>query len=365
MRVSDPLASTIGHADVTDSPPGGTAMFRPCSVLLLLLGLASAGAAQAPNTTAWTFAFGGFTIYGHTDYTPTLVLLPRIVYDTARGVDSARVVDSVQVANKSAGFAAGLSRWPADFYCGGPTSATMQPLEPRALLGRIQLAARCDVRLVIVPPRRFLTTNGQTAGVFSVDSAKRLMDRYAAVLPADTLRKYRATILGLNLGDDYGCTNCWGGKAITRAQIAEWAAYARAKLPGLPLGVRVTPDWVAAYPPLAPLLDYTWAQYHTRKGEPRTFYDKAATIARQLGLRVVMGVNVENCYGTGSIPCTAADLVRFGTMAVSHPASCAFINWRYDEATWQRAEIREAWEELLAVARKRKAEECRRVGGGA
>jgi hypothetical protein len=270
------------------------------------------------------------------------------------------VVDSVRAAAKShAGFAAGLIRWPSDFYCGGPTSAAMQPLEPRALLGRIQLAARCGVRLVIVPPRRLLTTNRQTAGVFSGDSAKRLIDQYAEVLPGDTLRKYRATILGLNLGDDYGCTSCWGGTVITQAQIADWAAYARAKLPGLPLGVRKTPDWVAAYPALAPLLDYTWAQYLTRNGDPQAYYDKAATIARSLGLRVVMGVNVEDCYGVGTSACSAADLVRFGTIAVSHPASCAFINWRYNEATWQRAEIREAWDGLLALARGRGAEECR------
>ena len=339
-------------------------MSRSCSALLLLLGLASSGAAQAPNTAAWTLAISDFTIYGHTTYTPTLILLPRIVYDTARGVDSARVVDSVRAAaKKAAGFAAGLSRWPADFYCSGPASAAMQSLDPKAVLSRIQLAARCGIRLVIVPPRRLLTTNGQTAGVFSVDSAKRLMDRYAAVLPADTLRKYRATILGLNLADDYGCTHCWGGTTITQAQIAAWAAYARAKLPGIPLGVRKTPDWVAAYPALAPLLDYAWAQYHTRNGDPQAYYDNAATIAQRLGLRMVMGLNVEDCHGVGTDPCTAADLARFGTMAVSHPASCAFIGWRYDEARWQRAEIREAWDGLLAVARGRVAEECRRVGG--
>jgi len=338
-------------------------MFRPYSALLLVLGLASPGAAQAPGTTAWTLDLGDFTVYGHTIYSPTQVLLPRIVYDTARGVDSARVVDSVRAAaKKRPGFAAGLSAGPADFYCSGPTSAAMQPLEPQAVLSRIQLAARCGVRLVIVPPRRFLTTSGQKVGIFSVDSATRLMDRYAAVLPADTLRKYRATILGFNLGDDYGCVACWGGTAITQAQIAGWAAYARAKLPGVPLGVRVTPDWVASHPPLAPLLDYAWAQYHTRKGDPQEYYDKAATIARRLGLRVVMGVNVHDCHGVETTPCSAADLVRFGTMAVSHPASCAFINWRYDEATWQRAEIREVWEGLLRVARGRGAAECRRVG---
>ncbi|CAN5858920.1 hypothetical protein BH24GEM1_BH24GEM1_00880 [soil metagenome] len=337
-------------------------MFRPCSALLLLLGLASAGTAQAPNTTAWTLALGDYTIYGHTTYNPKIVLLPRIVYDTAHGVDSARVVDSVRAAaKKAAGFAAGLSAWPTDSYCGGPVSAAMQQVDPRAPLARIQLADRCGVRLVLVPPRRLLSATGQTGGAFSVDSAKRLTDRYAAALPADTLVKYRSTILGLNLADDYGCTDCWGGRAITQAQIAEWAAYARSRLPGIPLGVRVVPEWVARDSTLAPLLDYAWAQYHTRKGDAKAYYDKAATTAQRLGLRVVMGVNVENCYGVGTDPCAAADLVRFGTMAVSHPASCAFINWRYDEETWARAEIGQAWAGLLAAAGGRGAEECRRV----
>ena len=200
-------------------------MSRPCSALLLLLGLASAGAAQAPNTAPWTLALGDFTVYGHTTYNPTVVLVPRIVYDTAHGVDSARVVDSVRAGAKtSGGFAAGLSAWPTDSYCGGPVSAAMQQVDPRAVLGRIQLAARCNIRLVLVPPRRLLTASGQTGGPFSVDSARRLTDRYAAVLPADTLRKYRATILGLNLADDYGCTDCWGGTSTSRMlhRAASW-----------------------------------------------------------------------------------------------------------------------------------------------
>lgn len=336
-------------------------MSRLCCALLLLVGLASSATAQTASTSAWTFASGEFTIFGHTIYTPRIILFPRIVYDTARGVDSARMVDSVRAAAKnSTGFAAGFSSWPAESYCAGPTSGAAQALEPRKVLSRIQLAARCGVRLVIVPPRRLFTANGLTVGAFSLESAKRLTDRYAAVLPPDTLRKYRATILGLNLADDYSCAECWGGKAITQGQIAEWAAYARSRLPGLPLGVRMTPDWVAAYPSLAPLLDYTWAQYHTRKGDQQAYYDHAARIASTLGLRVVMGVNVEDCYGVGTSACSPADLARFGKLAVSHPASCAFINWRYDQETWERAEIREAWNELLAAARGRAAEQCRR-----
>lgn len=340
-------------------------MSRPRVVLFLLLGLTGPSAAQTASPIAWTLASGDYTIFGHTSYTPTLTLMPRLVYDTAHGVDSARVVDSVAPTRSGiAGFAAGLNAWPEELYCGGLTSATVQPLDPRAVLARVQLAARCGVRLVLVVPRRLLTADGQPAGIFSVDSARRATDRYAAVLPADTLRKYRATILGLNLADDYGCTTCWGGRAITQSQIAAWAAYARTRLPGLPLGVRVEPDWVAIQPTLAPLLDYAWAQYHTRKGDAQAYYDKAASTAARLGLRVVMGVNVEDCYGVDTSACSAADLVRFGTLAVSHPASCAFLSWRYEEATWQQPDVRAAWDGLLALAKARPARECRRGEGG-
>lgn len=261
----------------------------------------------------------------------------------------------------ASGFAAGLSAWPTESYCAGPMTATGQQVAPRALLGRLRLAARCGIRVFLVPPRRLLTANGLPDGPFSVDSAKRFTDLYAALLPADTIRKYRGTILGLNLGDDYGCERCWGGRAISQEEIAEWAAYTRARLPDIPLGVRVTPDWVEKRPGLAQLLDYTWAQYATRKGEPQAYYDRAAALAQRLGLRVVMGVNVEDCYEPGgSAPCSAADLARLGTLAVSHPASCAFVNWRYRETTWAREEVREAWTGLLRLAGARVAEECRR-----
>ena len=305
-------------------------MSRILTPLLLLLALASAATAQAPGAAG----------------------------------DDLPVEDSVRARRHDGQFAIGLSAWPVGSYCSGPMSAAMQQVHPREVLRRVQLAARCGVRLVLVPPRRLLTVGREASGLFSVESAKRLTDLYAAELPPDTLRKYRSTILGFNLADDYGCTRCWGGSRITQAQIAEWAAYARTRLPGVPLGVRVVPEWVARDSTLAPLLDYAWAQYHTRKGDAKTFYDDAATTAQRLGLRVVMGVNVKDCYGVGTDPCSAADLVRYGRMALGHPASCAFINWRYDEGSYGRPEMREVWQGLVELARKRGAEECRREAGG-
>ena len=189
-------------------------MSRPCSALLLLLGLASAGVAQAPNPAPWTFALGDFTIYGHTTYNPTVILVPRRRVRHGPRAWTARAWWTACGPRRRSPSASrpASAPGPPKSYCAGPMSAAMQQVDPRALLGRIQLAARCGVRLVLVPPRRLLTANGTPRGVFSVDSAKRFTDRYAAVLPADTLRKYRATILGLNLADDYGCRGCWGGE---------------------------------------------------------------------------------------------------------------------------------------------------------
>jgi hypothetical protein len=341
-------------------------LIRFCLTLggLVLPGGSVLLAVQAPPPVAWVVTVGDSIYYGHTEYHDTVAVVERIVYDSVARRDSLRTVDSVRVAWRlPVGLAAGLSAWPAERYCDGPASGTVQPLEPRELVGRLQLAAKCGVRLVIVPPRRLLTTNGRTAGLFSVDSARRLMERYAAAAPADTISKYRPWIVGLNLGDDYACAKCWGGQPITQLQVTAWAGHARRVLPAVPLGVRVTPDWVARYPALAPLLDYAWAQYQARKGDAAKYWDGAAADAARLGLRLVMGINVEDCGGPGTAACSAAELLRLGTMAVGHPASCAFLSWRYDEGTWANVEVRAVWEGLVAVARGRGVGECGRGVG--
>jgi hypothetical protein len=185
----------------------------------------------------------------------SLVLAARITSSFPSDRDSITLTRST-TASTSTGLVAGLTGWPQDMDCAGLTSGTMQTLEPKYLLGRLQLASRCGLTLVIVPPRRRISVTGFNGGAFSVDSAKRLTDEYARILLPDTLRKYRTTILGLNLADDYACTDCWGDKGISQSQIRSWASYTRAHIPGLPLGVRVTPDWVQKDPTLAPLLDY-------------------------------------------------------------------------------------------------------------
>jgi hypothetical protein len=136
---------------------------------------------------------------------------------------------------------------------------------------------------------------------------------------------------------------------------------ARPRLPGLPLGVRITPNWVSTYATLAQYLDYAWAQYNSRQGDPQAYFDAAADGAAKLGLRVVMGLNVEDCSGGGTASCMAAELTMYGSIAATHPGSCAFISWQHVETTWASADIRAAWDTLLAAAKGRVGRECRRA----
>ena len=197
-------------------------MSRSMSVLLLVLLAATPGPtrAQSATTAGWTIASGDYTIYGHTDYTPAILVLPRLVWDTTRGLDSARVVDSVRSVQKPvlrAGLAAGLSRWPEDSTAAAPARRRCSRSSRGRCSSRLQLAARCGVRLVLVPaPPDADDERAEPRAPSRWTAPSRLTDRYAAVLPPDTLRKYRDVILGLNLADDYGCAECWGGRAISQ-----------------------------------------------------------------------------------------------------------------------------------------------------
>ena len=59
-------------------------MSRP-HIVALVLGLASPALAPAQMPPSpWTLASGDFTIFGHTDYSPTLVLIPRDEHELLR-----------------------------------------------------------------------------------------------------------------------------------------------------------------------------------------------------------------------------------------------------------------------------------------
>lgn len=256
------------------------------------------------------------------------------------------------------GLAAGFWNYPTgSAWCDGWTSGTTRPFPTSSLLGYLQDARRCNMRLFLVPPHRYLSTNGTNTGSFSLDSAKAFTDRMAKILTPDTLRKYEPWIAGFNLSDDYNSTEKWGGTPVTPAQIEAWAVYVRGKIPGLRIGVRVTPDWVTSS--LASRVDYAWAQYHTGRGEVKAYFDKAVASAKAKGLAIGLGVNVEDCAGNGSPSCTPQQIRDFMGLAVSYPEACAALGWTYEATTLAQSGMRAAWDDVLSAAKQHPDVPCR------
>jgi hypothetical protein len=255
------------------------------------------------------------------------------------------------------GLAVGMWNWPADSFCTGRVTATATGMSPSDVLKRVQKAASCGFRIVIVPPRRYITTQGTVGAPFSIDSAKKLSRAYATVLLPDTLKKYRTTILGFNLADDYGCASCWGGVTVTQSQIAAWAAYMRTLMPGLPLAVRVEPWWVEKVTNLAPLIDFTYGQYHTGKGDLATYFERVRASAARQGLKVIYGVNVKYCGGLGTSACTPTQLTTFGTAALAMP-TCAMLGWEWTGTTWTST-LRPIWATFVATGKAKSTTDCR------
>jgi hypothetical protein len=68
-------------------------MSRRYLVIALLLGPAGRAAGQAREPVTWSLPVGQFTVCGTTTYTHTIVLRPRVVFDTTQGLDSSRVAE--------------------------------------------------------------------------------------------------------------------------------------------------------------------------------------------------------------------------------------------------------------------------------
>jgi hypothetical protein len=341
------LASVIVSPVSTSLSSGGSKQFKA-------FGRDSEGDSVAVTAsftaTGGTISSTGFYTAGQTPGTYRVIAHSNGLADTA----------AVSVAGSGRALASGFWNYPSTFCNSTGVTGATQVTSTSALLGHLQTARKCNVRLVIVPGRRFITVDGTTGSPLSLDSAKAFTDRMAKVLVPDTLRKYDPWIIGFNLGDDYGCDHCWGGVKVTQSQVASWASYVRQKIPGLRIGVRVEPTWVQGST-LPELIDYAWAQYHTGKGDARTYFDKHSSLAKSLGIGLAMGVNVEDCGGNNTAPCTPTQVRTFMGMAAQYPDNCALLGWTYSSTTMEQTGMKEAWDYVLDLAAQHRDVPCKQL----
>lgn len=272
----------------------------------------------------------------------------------------------------TSGLAYGISGVNSGDWCNWPLNGMMFQALPdnNGTLKVVQMAARCNMRVFLVPARRYITVCNDNHCPIDMAKAKNTTAKIMKQLPIDTVKKYERNILGYNLADDYGSLSQWGGVKVTQEQIAEWAAYTKQIAPWMPIGVRVEPWWIVkgsatAATILKAKLDYAWCQYHTKKGPASTYYDKCATDAGKYGLRIEMSVNIADCHGAADNtgPCTPTELKNFGGLAVNNPKTCADVSWKYDtdqgDETWTPT-LKAVHMDLAQIAKARPTTNCRK-----
>jgi hypothetical protein len=183
-------------------------------------------------------------------------------------------------------------------------------------------------------------------GTFSLSKWKARVDRYRGINISSFIND--GTILGHYLIDEPFDPRNWSGHPISGSTLEQMAEYSKSIWPSMKTIVRAEPyeiKWNGTYR----ALDAAWAQYLARKGDVNDYLQKNVSAAKQMGLGLVVGLNVPK----GGVPngtwMTPQEVERFGTAMLSSGYACAFISWQYGSSNLQTAAMRDA---MSAVRRK-------------
>jgi hypothetical protein len=163
----------------------------------------------------------------------------------------------------------------------------------------------------------------------------------------------------------------WGGTQVKPAEIEEMARYSKEIWPTMAVIIRAWPKYLKGYQ--YQYLDAAWAQYHSRFGPIEPFIANNVRDAKEIGLALVIGLNVLAGGGKDGLPgfwknvgdiksMTADQIKTWGETYLAEPYACAFITWQYDSAYFARPDIQAAFDDLAAKARAHPTVPCRRAG---
>ena len=238
---------------------------------------------------------------------------------------------------------------------GSRYNGAMRTLGPENILSELAAIKSRGGRIVLMlagSQPNYLNADGS----FSLSKWKARIDRFRNVNFSSYVSD--GTIIAHYLIDEpYDPAN-YAGEPVSGATIEEMARYSKSYWPNLPTVVRSEPyyiKWNGTYH----YLDAAWAQYLARKGDPYDYLAKNVSAAKQMGLGLVVGLNLQkggNPNGTGM---SAAEIESFGAALLSSTYPCAFISWQYDERFLAGAGIGAAMDKLRQKAQNRASVSCK------
>jgi hypothetical protein len=254
----------------------------------------------------------------------------------------------------ASGLPFGLALAPATAYSADWTSSVYKAT-PSELTTRLGQAAGNQVRLIVMLAGMSRVKNAD--GTFSLTKWKSEVDRYRTLSLATSISN--GTFYLHYLVDQPNCASCWGGQAISWATVEEMARYSKTIWPGLGTVVRAQPSDLAKATFQWNYLDAGWAQYNTKMGDVRTYIGSQVSQAKNEGLGLVAGLNVNDASGVNTAPMSASQIKTFGTVLASQSYVCALAGWRYDATYLSQTGIRAAFDSVAKVARNRTSGSCR------
>ena len=327
------------------------------------------GAAEAAShTTPWADStrLGDTTFYSR----------GRVVTTVAVIIDS--IWPARPPVRPSTGLPSGPFNLPPDSLCTLGYSATTLAVIDTRVMRDLQRTRECGARTFAQIRRGKLK---DSSGNLSVQAARTELDTWP--WPGLCGRVQDSTIIAFYIGDDVEAAE-WGPAKLP-VRLAQWdtiAGIIRSRCPGAPVAIRAHPnqlevrgDWL--------WLTTAWTQYTNRRGPPEEFLALQVASAKRQRLGLVAGVNLLNggcgpadrrkCFpdipGTtlvGTEPefyqLSAAELLYYKTVALSHPYVCASVDWswgpNFRSDFHERPEIRSAAKALGVAARNRPSTSC-------
>lgn len=192
-------------------------------------------------------------------------------------------------------------------------------------------------------------------GTFSLTKWKARIDRYRKVNFSSYIND--GTIIAHYLIDEpYDPAN-YNGKPVTGSTLEEMARYSKSIWPSLKTVVRAEPyyiKWSGTYR----YLDAAWAQYLGRKGNVNDYIQKNVSTAKQMGLGLVVGLNLVHGGTPNGTWMTPGEVESWGSALLSTDYPCAFVSWTYHSDKLSSGAMKDAMNTLRRKAQSRASRSC-------
>jgi hypothetical protein len=192
-------------------------------------------------------------------------------------------------------------------------------------------------------------------GTFSLSKWKARIDRYRKVNFSTYISN--GTIIGHYLIDEPYDPHNWAGHPISGSTLEEMAKYSKSIWPSMKTIVRAEPyliKWSGTYR----ALDAAWAQYLWRKGDVKTYINKNVSAAKQMGLGLVVGLNLERGGNPNNSWMSPTEVQNWGSALLSSDYPCAFVSWQYGSSNLQTSAMKDAMSALRRKAQSRASRSC-------